>query len=228
LRDRTGRFRELVDEFRLVMGGKKPWIDALLPSLVFLILNATAGVWPAIAGASGLAILLVIFRLVRRRPVRYALGGLGGALLAAGIAIGLSRGEGYFVPGMVSGAGTSLACLVTVIIRRPLAAWTSAITRRWPLAWYWHPRVRPAYSEVTLLWFVSFAARLPVQVILFQRGATLALSTANLILGWPSLVLLLAGSYLFGLWRLRKLEGPSVEEYRRNTPPPWTGQQRGF
>jgi len=27
---------------------------------------------------------------------------------------------------------------------------------------------------------------------------------------------------------LKALHGPSVEEFKNNTPPPWKGQQRGF
>jgi hypothetical protein len=47
-------------------------------------------------------------------------------------------------------------------------------------------------------------------------------------MGWPATILLLAVSYLYGTWRLRNLEGPSVEEFREETEPPWEGQQRGF
>jgi len=165
---------------------------------------------------------------LRHDPLRYALGGLAGVALASLVALGLSRGEGYFLPGMVSGAATSMACLASVLLCRPLAAWSSHLARRWPIEWYWHPKVRPAYSEVTLLWFSFFLVRFVIQVVLFLRGSTLALGTSNLVLGWPSIVLLLAASYLYGLRRLRALGGPSVEEFRDHTPPPWSSQTRGF
>ena len=79
-----------------------------------------------------------------------------------------------------------------------------------------------------MAWFAFFAGRLALQVVLFLRGAADALAVTNLLLGWPAIILLLAGSYLFGLWRLRRLEGPSVEEFRNKVPPPWKGQQKGF
>ncbi len=222
------RLRELVEEFRQVVAGQRTWGDAVLPPLAFVLINLLVGVWPAIAASAGLSLVLALMRLVRGKSPRYALGGLGAVTVAALLAIALNRAEGYFLPGMLSGAATALACLISVVLRRPLVAWTSFIARRWPLSWYWHPRVRPAYSEVTLLWFLFFSGRLLVQLVLFQRGATLALSTVNLLLGWPSLVLLLAASYLYGLWRLRRLAGPSVEEFKRDTSPPWKGQRRGF
>ena len=222
------KLRELVDEFRQVVASRRPWGDALAPPLAFLLLNLVAGTEAAIYGAMGLALLISSVRLVRRRPMRYALGGLGGVVLAALTALLLDRGEAYFLPGMVSGTATSAVCLVSWIARRPLVAWTSHLARRWPIAWYWHPKVRPAYSEVTLAWFFFFAGRLALQVALFLRGAAEALAVANLLLGWPAMVVLLAGSYLYGLRRLRRLGGPSVEEFRAQSPPPWHGQQKGF
>ena len=210
------------------MVGQRSLGDALGPPLVFVLINLVFGIWPAIACAVGLALVITAVRLARHHPLRYALGGLTGVTVASLLAVGLARGEGYFLPSMASGAVTSTLCLISVIVRRPLVAWTSYIARRWPLSWYWHPRVRPAYSEVTLVWFAFFAVRLTVQILLFRRGATLALSTINLVLGWPSITLLLVGSYTYGQWRLRHLQGPSVEEFRDKKSLPWTGQKRGF
>jgi len=35
-------------------------------------------------------------------------------------------------------------------------------------------------------------------------------------------------TYLYGTWRLARLGGPSVLEYKEGAAPPWSGQQRGF
>ena len=121
-----------------------------------------------------------------------------------------------------------MVCLLSVILRRPMVAWTSHLARGWPLKWYWHPRVRPAYSEVTWLWAGFFAIRLLLQVALFRGAAPELLAVANVAMGWPTTSVLLVVSYLFGTWRLKNLNGPSVEEFKRGSEPPWTGQQRGF
>ena len=226
--ERQAKWKELLDELRLVVLHRRSWGDTLGPPLVFVLVNLAFGIWPAIGASVGGALVMTTLRFLRRQRLRYALAGLGGVTVASLLAIGLSRGEGYFLPGMVSGAATSTVCLLSVIVRRPLVAWTSFIARRWPLDWYWHPQVRPAYSLVTLLWFAFFFARLLLQYVLFRREATVALSTVQLLLGWPSIILLLIGSYLMGLWRLRQLHGPSVEEFRSHASPPWKGQQRGF
>ncbi len=121
-----------------------------------------------------------------------------------------------------------LVLLASVIIKRPAVAFTSHLTRRWPLGWYWHPQVRPAYSEVTLAWVGFFGLKLAVQAWFYTRGDADALALFNVISGWPATILLLAGSYIYGLKRLEALRGPSVKEFNTNTPPPWQGQQRGF
>jgi hypothetical protein len=220
--------REIHDELRIVLSGRSSLLDSLLPPILFVLLNAIWGVQVGIWASLGLAVVITIFRLIRRQSPLYALGGAGGMALAAGVAVLLGRAEGFFVPTMISGAVTVLLCLVSVLVGRPLVAFTSFIARRWPLSWYWHPKVRPAYSEVTGMWVVFFGLRLLLQFNLFQGEAASLLGIVQFLTGWPATVILLIASYLYGTWRLRNLGGPSIEEFKSGTGPPWEGQQRGF
>jgi hypothetical protein len=220
--------RELVEEFRTVFTGRGNLIDTILPPIVFVALNALASFEVALWGALGIALLFSTVRLVRRQQVRYALGGLGGVALAVLIAQLVGRAEGFFLPNILSGVGTILLMLISLIAGRPLVAWTSYLARRWPRDWYWHPRVRPAYSEVTWLWLLVFVLRVGLQWAVYQRQEPTLLALTNLATGWPTTILLLVVSYLYGTWRLRSLAGPSVEEFKANVEPPWTGQRRGF
>ena len=225
---KTGKVREITEEFRTVVAGRSNITDSIVPPLVFVVMDAVLGLQYAVVGALAFALLIALFRLSRRQPVKYALGGLGGVVLAAVVAQLLGRAEGYFLPAMVTGGGTLVVCVVSVIVRRPMVAWTSHLARGWPLAWYWHPKVRPAYSEVTWLWAFFFAVRLLLQFALFQGAAPELLAVVNVALGWPATIVLLVISYLYGTWRLTNLSGPSVEEFKQGAESPWTGQQRGF
>ncbi len=222
------KLQELWEEFQAVFAGRGNLVDTIIPPIVFLVLNAAAGFTAALWGALGLALLLAAVRLVRRQPIRYAVGGLGGVALAVLIAQIVGRAEGFFLPNLLSGAGTIILMLISLIAGRPLVAWTSYLARRWPQDWYWHPRVRPAYSEVTWLWLVVFALRLGLQWAVLQSEEPGLLALTNLVAGWPTTIILLALSYLYGTWRLRQLAGPSVEEFQSGAEPPWTGQRRGF
>jgi hypothetical protein len=228
LEEQMTRSEEIVAELREVVFGRRKLLDSLLPPAVFIILNFASSLEIAFTGALLVALSIGTYRLIKHQPWSYALGGVGGVILAGLIARFIGGAEGFFLPGIISGALTSLLCLVSVIIKRPLVAWTSFITRRWPLEWYWHPRVRPAYSEVTLAWAVFFGLRTFIQFDLFQRQSAGTLGVVQLLSGWPALIILLIASYLYGMWRLQNLAGPSVEEFKSGSEPPWQGQKRGF
>ena len=222
------RTEELWSELRTVVLSRGRWLDSLLPPLIFLILNAFIDYQYAILGALLAASLIGVFRLLRKEPLRYAFGGAGGVLIAGLLARFVGGAQGYYLPGILSGAFTAVICVVSVIFKRPLVAWTSYVTRRWPLEWYWHPQVRPAYSEVTIAWALFFALRTLIQFNYFQQQAASTLGVIQLLTGWPALIILLVISYLYGMWRLQNLRGPSVEEFKLQTDPPWQGQKRGF
>lgn len=222
------RSGELIAELRQVVFKNRRWLDSLLPPLVFIIVNAISGFQFALIGALLMAVIIGSYRLLRRQPWSYAFGGVGAVILASLIARFIGGAEGYFLPGIFSGALTTILCTISIIIKRPLVAWTSYLTRRWPLDWYWHPRVRPAYSEVTFAWAIFFALRTFIQYELFQNQAAGTLGIVQLLTGWPALIILLIASYLYGIWRLNNLGGPSVEEFNAGLSPPWEGQKRGF
>lgn len=224
----SSKTREVMEEFRTVVLGRGGVLDVMLPPLAFLLTNALAGSLAAMLAALLTAGGLVILRLVRHQSVVYALFGLGASLLALILAQVLQRAEVFFLPDLITNLALAAASLVSVVLRRPLVAWTSHLVRRWPREWYWHPRVRPAYTEVTLAWAGYFLAQALLQLSVFQLREASYLAALGLFTGWPATVVLLVLTYLYGTWRLARLAGPSVDEFRTQASPPWTGQQRGF
>ena len=219
---------EILEELRLVLAGRSLFVDTILPPIVFVLINGLFGFSYAMWSALGLALVIAVLRLLRGQSALFALGGVGGTLLAILISRLLGRAEGFFLPGIFTNGLTVILCLLSLLVKRPLVAWTSYMTRRWPLGWYWHPQVRPAYSEVTLAWALFFAFRFVLQLNFFQNQQEGLLALVNLLVGWPAILVLLIASYLYGIWRLGLLKGPSVEEYKAHKAPPWEGQHRGF
>jgi hypothetical protein len=224
-----GKAQELWEELKSVFSGRGvKLLDAVLPVVIFLAANSRLGIPIALGLSFGAAVLVSVFRLIKKDNLGYALGGVGAVLLAAAFAFISNSAVGFFLPGLITSGLTVILLLASAVVRRPLAAVTSHLTRSWPLAWYWHPQVRPAYSEVTIFWAVGFGARLGLEYWLFQQGAAGSLGLIRTVLGWPYTILLLIISYLYGLWRLGKLSGPSVEEFQSGENAPWEGQKRGF
>ncbi len=218
--------KELFEEFKTVTSGKT--FDALLPPLVFLVINSFFGLNPAVILSLGLAALLGSIRLLRNQTWYYALGGLLAVAAASGLAILTRSAAGYFIPSLISSTFLLLLAVSSLLAGKPLAAWASHLTRGWPVEWFWRQDIKPAYREVTIVWSVFFALRLIIQIILFRAGDAARLGWTSTLLGWPVTVVVLVFSYIYGIWRLRSLGGPGVQEFQAGKEPPWEGQKRGF
>lgn len=202
--------------------------DGVISPIVFVAVNAIWGLDAATTAGLVVAGLIVVVRLATGRPLRFALGGVFGTGIAIAVAARSGRAETYFLPGIISGAATSVAILVSVLFRRPFVAYISWVTRGWPLGWFWHDRVRPAYTLVSWIWLSFFAVRTAVQVWLFATEQVTTLGIVRVLTGWPGLLALLVVTFIVGRNRLESLGGPSVEEFEQRRPPPWSVQPHGF
>ncbi len=218
--------QELVEELRSVLAGKT--FDALLPPIIYVITNGIFGLLAGALIAVVVALLIFVIRIIRKQNWKYALGGLLAVLLAAGMSYFTQNASSYFLPALISSAILLLLTLITLLIQKPIAAFVSHLSRGWPLAWFWLSDVKPAYTEVTLFWLVFIAARFAIQLYLYLRGDVNTLGWAYTLLGWPVTIIVLILSYIYGIWRLRQLKGPGVDEYLENKLPPYRGQVRGF
>jgi len=224
----SSKTEELINELRQVVLGESNLADTIIPTIIFLVVNGAFGFESAMWASLLMAVLIGAIRWRRGQSLQFALAGIGSVLLAILLSRIVGRQEGYFLPAIANGALVFIVTLASVLIGRPLVAWTSHFARRWPLDWYWHPQVRPAYSEVTLFWAVVFGLRLWGQVLLFRAEQPERFAAFTTLGGWPTTIILLVLSYLYGSWRLSQLKGPSVEEFNTGAPSPWQGQQRGF
>jgi hypothetical protein len=222
------KINELLQEFRTVFSGRTNTADTILPPLLYALVNMMAGLVPATLSAFVLAAILTGLRIVRKQSWLYALSGLVLTLLAAGLAWYTQNATSFFLPDLVISGMLLAAALLSILAGKPLAAWSSHLTRAWPKEWYWLPNISPAYTEVTWMWTAFIAARLIAQYLLYQLGSFSLLGLANVLLGWPVTIVALVISYIYGNWRLTKLRGPSVEEFLFHQPGPWKGQKRGF
>ena len=224
----SGKLQEIGQELKTVFSGRGSTLDTILPPLLFAILQALAGLPIAVSGAVILAFAFTLWRILHHQPKGYAFSGLLLVAVSAGLAWFSRNANNFFLPDLITSGLLLLAAVISNLAGKPLAAWSSHLTRAWPRAWYWLPQIRPAYSEVTWFWALFIGLRLALQVVLYRNAGTLTLTWVNTLLGWPVTILVLVVSYLYGIWRLRRLGGPSVQEYENHQPPPWQGQQRGF
>ncbi len=163
------KLKEIWQELKTVLTGTT--LDALLPPILFAILNAIFGLAVAAIGALVLSLGLGVFRLIRNQRWLYALVGLLLAGLASGLGLLTKNAGNYFIPSIVTSALLTLTALISNLLGKPLAAWASHLTRGWPLDWFWREDIKPAYLEVTWAWTVFFLLRLgPPSFPLHQRS----------------------------------------------------------
>lgn len=113
-------------------------------------------------------------------------------------------------------------------IGRPMAAWASHLFRGWEWEWFLRKDIKPAYREVTILWGFLFLVRMTLQIGVYNRGDLLQSTWINTLLGFPATLTVLTISYVYGIWRLKSLKGPGIDEFRAGKSPPYKGQTKGF
>lgn len=223
---KTLRNNELIEELTNVLSGQT--LDAIFPPLLFTILNNMLSLNFAIIGALGVATMLGITRLLKQQKVLYAFTGWFGVVIAGSFALLANNATNFFLPGIISNVVFVVAILISLIIGKPMAALASHITRGWSIQWFWREDVKPAYREVTWMWLALIFLRNLLQIYLFLQESVATLAVINIILGLPFTIFILLLSYIYGLWRLKQLKGPGIEEFNTQKQPPYKGQTRGF
>ena len=133
------KINELLQEFRTVFSGRTNTADTIIPPLLYALVNLLAGLLPAMLSALALAAILTVLRLVRKQSWLYALSGLVLTLLAAGLAWFTQNTASFFLPDLLTSGMLLAAALLSIWAGKPLAAWSSHLTRVWPKEWYWLP-----------------------------------------------------------------------------------------
>lgn len=219
---------DIRDEIKSLFVGDRTLGDSFAPPLLFVAVNAvwSLGAASAVAVAAGACVAL--WRVRKGQQITYAVFGIVAVAFAAFLALRSGRAESYFLPGIVSAVAYAGGTLLSIMAKRPLAAWSSWAYRRWPLEWYWRDDVRPAYTHVSWYWFWYFAIRGGVSAWLFVVEQPEALAVWKTLTSWPTLLPLFYLTYRVGVSRRNRLGGPNVDEHLAGAEPPYAGGQRRF
>ena len=162
--------------------------------------------YPAIAGAVGVALVVSVWRLVGRRQPRAALLGLTGVLVGALVAARTGQAEDFFLVQLLSNVVSALVWTVSVWVRRPLLGVIVGAVLRQRGRWRADPVLRGAYSRASWWWVGTYVLRTVVFGVLWSTGAVVALSLARVVLSWPLVAACVALSWRTLRYRLA-LEG---------------------
>lgn len=218
--------KDIKDELKQFLSGKT--VDALIPPIIYVLVNNLTGLKVAVISALTIAVVLGLVRLLKKESILYALGGILGVVFASGFALISDNAANYFLPKILGSGGLLLLLVISLVIGKPAAAILSHLSRGWQFDWFLRDDIRPAYREVTVAWTLLVLARLILQIIFYQRGDLSELGWASILLGFPATLIVMILTLVYGVWRLKKLGGPGIHEFEAGKKPPWEGQKKGF
>lgn len=172
------------------LGGPLGIAQSLLPGALYVtVFSLTQNVvWSAFSAGS-LALIFLIWQLVRRKPLTSVIAGLVGLLISVYLPLrdgfDNTNAVDYFLPGLLTNSAYLGALLFSILLRYPLAGvvigFLSGIGSEWRKD---KTRFR-RFSWITLMWAGLFGMRLLVQVPLYLTDQVAALGVMKLVMGTP-------------------------------------------
>jgi hypothetical protein len=177
--------RTPADRMMQQVGGVSGLIYSSLPVLVFVGTSRLLGLAAAAGAALGSAVLILLWRLVRRESVQPAVSGLIGVAMCVLIAYLLGESKGYFLLGIWMSLVYAAIFAASILIRRPVVGYIWSWLHGHDRGWRDVRRAVYAFDIATLTWVLVFAARFVVQRVLYESNHTGWLVVARISMGWP-------------------------------------------
>jgi hypothetical protein len=176
------------------MGGVQGIVESIVPGLLFVVIFAISQmVYLSIAISASVSVGFILLRILRRKPLSQAIGGLIGIGIASFLAFrDGGSGRDYFLTGFATNLIYLVPLAISVIVRWPLIGVVAGFLLSEKTAWRKDKYQMRVFTAATLLWVGIFSARLLVQWPLYLADNLGALATARLVMGLPL--------YAAGLW----------------------------
>jgi uncharacterized protein DUF3159 len=175
------------------LGGRRGMVEGAVPTLGFTItFLVTRDLRLGLYVGVGLAVLLLVARVLQRQPVQFVVNSLVGIAVAAIFASRTGKAEDVFLPGILYNAVYAVAMVLSVLARWPLVGLMIASVTGDVTSWRADPAVVRLCGRLTLVLAVPCALRVAVQLPLYLAEQTVWLGVTKIALGWPLQVAALA------------------------------------
>lgn len=169
------------------IGGPLGIAESIIPAFAFSVAFAISkSAVVSVSVASGLALLFIVLRLIRRQPITQAIAGALAIALAAFLALrDGGKAEDYFIPGFITNATYGAVLLLSVLVRYPIMGFVTQLLFGFE-AWRKNKVVYRRARLVTLIWVGFFGLRLVVQLPLYFSQQVELLAASKVVLGAPA------------------------------------------
>lgn len=200
------------------MGGWQGLVSTTLPILVLVPVNSRWGLGPALIAALSVALLILVWRIIRKETIQPAISGFLGVAFCAAIAWFTGDAKGYFLYGIWASLVFAVVAFATVLFKWPAVGVIWKGINGEDMTWQRVASARRSYSIATLGWVVIFLARFFVQNNLYNSADTATLGVVRIIMGWP----LTGVVTILTIWMVRRANKAMEEAIARGevTPKP--------
>lgn len=196
--EEVGPTRHPVHDLLETVGGPAALVDSALPTIVFALTYGLGHrhLKPALIAAVGTAVVLAVWRLVRRQPVQTVAAGVLGIALAAGIALVTGRASDFYLLSIAKALGFAALYAVSAVVGWPIIGVLVGAAAGRPGGFREDPEQLRAYTRVTWFWVGLFLLRLAVRGPLLLADQFAWLSVTDVVMGWPLFLLWTALTYV--------------------------------
>ncbi len=180
-----------------LLGGSRGALDSALPSVVFItaFLASSRDLAISLGAALVTAVGLAGLRLWRHeRPVR-VLGGVAAVAIAAVVAARTGSASDYFLPSLLANTASALIWAVSILAGWPMLGLVIGFLLGQRTSWRRDPDLLRAYSRASWIWAASFLLRAGINLPLYLSDNLVGLGVARVLLGWPLVLGIIAGSW---------------------------------
>jgi hypothetical protein len=168
------------------LGGPRGILESAVPTVGFTVSYVLAhDLRRSLAIAVGLAVALLLVRIVQRQPVQFVVNSLVGIGIAAVFAARSGRAQDVFLPGILYNAAYAAAMTLSILVRWPVVGLMIGSVTGDVSAWRRDPAVVRLCSRLTWILVAPCAVRVAVQYPLYLGGQVGWLGATKIALGWP-------------------------------------------
>ncbi|MGQ5230095.1 DUF3159 domain-containing protein [Streptomyces sp. yara] len=180
-------------------GGVRGMVETVLPGLLFVsIYTVNKNLHMSALAALGVALVMVVVRLVRRDTVKHAFSGVFGVGFGVVFAMMTGNAKDFYLPGMLYTLGLALAYIVTAMMGVPLIGLMLGPVFKENLSWRTrNPGRKKAYTKASWAWGLILLAKCAILFPLYWWADTTQLGWVLVALKIPPFLLAVYLTWVF-------------------------------
>lgn len=186
-------------------GGKRGIAESAAPTIAFTISwIVTEDLRRSLIISIGLAVALLLIRIVQRSNIQFVFNAAVGIGIAALFASRSGEARDVFLPGILYNGGYAVVFIASILIGWPLVGFMIGSIMGDPTGWRDDPALVKLCSRLTWVFVAPCVLRVLVQYPLWAADQVALLGTAKVVMGWP----LQVGAFLVMAWMLSRNSTP--------------------